>query len=589
MELSNSAREIVVQAQMLMLSTGGSGLCVEHLFYGVLLLADYLDPPMDKPEFREDGKKVRAWLEEGGMQSVAAARKQLKTDAEDGGSNFENASAVLGRAAEIADGGEISAMDLARAVMETSTPTILALRGLRNPALAAADARYGGKLPVLEPDMVRDPAPVKREKKAAKGKSAEPEPVNPKAGERKPAEKAEPAEPKPAEPNAGEAKSAEPGRDSSHPDEETGRDAGGRAGAGPAASGGRAGAAGGAGNGGQNGEREGLTPSQLGALLAFMALAQSQQTDGLRQNMNQGAGQGRHAGGQKPPKVVRRTKMGPFTYRGGTVAAAIQYFLFGIIVPFVGLIALNFVIAKVTGGRSESATGLPMYLIYLYISLWLFYLARGVALLFGIYSSALGNFLDILCDFGLIAMNVRAVKLAWAMPAAPVWLRVVSCIIAFLVLNGGIVLFDHLRDEGDITKTRINMQNKTGTAGKIYFQSLAETCRLPLLIFAVLWITRWTPPALVVHILWILGFFWVWVNVFNAWFCLCVRCEKGHHRGLGLWQFLHAAHVWFTITNFVLFLHWHFHWFPMKRWVMIVLGIYSVLALLFSIVYSRIK
>jgi len=532
MELSNSAREIVVQAQMLMLSTGGSGLCVEHLFYGVLLLADYLDPPMDKPEFREDGKKVRAWLEEGGMQSVAAARKQLKTDAEDGGSNFEDASAVLGRAAEIADGGEISAMDLARAVMETSTPTILALRGLRNPALAAADAKYGGKLPVLEPDMVRDP---------------------------------------------------------SHPDEETGRDAGGRADAGPAASGGRAGAAGGAGNGGQNGEREGLTPSQLGALLAFMALAQSQQTDGLRQNMNQGAGQGGPAGGKKSPKVVRRTKMGPFTYRGGTVAAAIQYFLFGIIVPFVGLIALNFVIAKVTGGRSESATGLPMYLIYLYISLWLFYLARGVALLFGIYSSALGNFLDILCDFGLIALNVRAVKLAWAMPAAPVWLRVVSCIIAFLVLNGGIVLFDHLRDEGDITKTRINMQNKTGTAGKIYFQSLAETCRLPLLVFAVLWITRWTPPAIVVHILWILGFFWVWVNVFNAWFCLCVRCQKGHHRGLGLWQFLHAAHVWFTITNFVLFLHWHFHWFPMKRWVMIVLGIYSVLALLFSIVYSRIK
>lgn len=358
MELSKSAREIVVQAQMLMLSTGETGLCVEHLFYGVLLLADYLDPPMDKPEFREDGKKVRAWLEEGGMQSVAAARKQLKTDAEDGGSNFEDASAVLGRAAEIADGGEISAMDLARAVMETSTPTILALRGLRNPALAAADARYGGKLPVLEPDMVRDP---------------------------------------------------------SHPDEETGRDAGGRADAGPAASGGRAGAAGGAGNGGQNGEREGLTPSQLGALLAFMALAQSQQTDGLRQNMNQGAGQGGPAGGKKSPKVVRRTKMGPFTYRGGTVAAAIQYFLFGIIVPFVGLIALNFVIAKVTGGRSESATGLPMYLIYLYISLWLFYLARGVALLFGIYSSALGNFLDILCDFGLIALNVRAVKLAWAM------------------------------------------------------------------------------------------------------------------------------------------------------------------------------
>ena len=63
MELSNSAKEIVVQAQMLMLSTGGSGLCVEHLFYGILLLADYLDPPMNKPEFREDGEKVFRDLE----------------------------------------------------------------------------------------------------------------------------------------------------------------------------------------------------------------------------------------------------------------------------------------------------------------------------------------------------------------------------------------------------------------------------------------------------------------------------------------------------------------------------------------------
>ena len=594
MELSNSAKEIVVQAQMLMLSTGGSGLCVEHLFYGILLLADYLDPPMNKPEFREDGEKVRAWLEEGGMRSVAAARKQLGEDAQAGGSMFRDAAAVLGRAAEIAEGGEIGALELARAVKESSTPTILALHGLIDPDLAGADARYHSKPEkgkkagsakkkspkkadeqvVLKPEMVRDPAPVKRAE--------------------------EPAEKKPS---AGEGDSGQP--------EKAGAGAAGsggpagKAGAGAAGSGGPAGNGrgpgenNGPGNGGQAGDKEGLTTSQLGALLALFALAQSQQTDELRQNVHPGAGRspgqggpiqgGQPIGGQKTPKVKKRTKMGLFTYRGGTVAAAIQYFLFGLIVPFVILVGVAAVVNKVTGGAADRATGFPMFLIYLYISVWIFYLLRGVALLFGIASSAFGNFLDILCDFFLIRMVIISIQSAWYMPTIPVWLRVIASAAAYLVLNVGIVLFDHLRDEGDYTKTRLNFQNKEGTVGKIYFQSLAESCRLPLLIFFIIWIPHLKVPALVVHILWILGFFWVWNNVFNAYFMLCVRCDKGHHRGLAFFQFLHAAHLFMTITEFVVFLHWHFQWFPMKRWVMIVLGIYSLLAFFCSFMYSRIK
>lgn len=575
MELSNSAREIVVQAQMLMLSTGGSGLCVEHLFYGILLLADYLDPPMNKPEFQEDGKKMRAWLEEDGLMSVASARKQLEEDAKAGGSMFKDAAAVLGRAAEIAEGGEIGAIDLARAIMETSSPTIRTLRGLINPGLAEADARYNrkkaagtakkrdseketekkaGKKPdkpvVLEPEMVRDPAPVQRPEKPAE--------TSPAQGKQEPVKPVE----KPAAGPAG--------------------NAGDRVGA-----------------GGQPGKNDSLTASQLGALLAFLALAQSRQTDELRQNAHPGGSRrpgqsppvqgGRPPAGQKPPRVVKRTKMGPFTYRGGTVAAAIQYFLFGIIVPLVLLVGLAAVINKVTGGAADRATGFPMFLIYLYLSVWIFYLLRGVTLLFGMLSSAFGNFLDILCNLFLIRMVVISIQSAWNMPVIPVWLRVAACVAAIFVLSFGIVLFDHLRDEGDYTKTRINFQNKEGTIGKIYFQSLAESCRLPLLVFCIFWLPHKNVPAIAVHILWILGYFWVWNQVFNAYFMLCVRCANGRHRGLAFFQFLHAAHLFFTIPEFIVFLHWHFHWFPIKTWILVVMGIYSLLALFGSIMYSRIK
>ena len=37
-------------------------LCQEHIFYGLLLMACYLDPPMNGEEYREEAKKLRAFL-----------------------------------------------------------------------------------------------------------------------------------------------------------------------------------------------------------------------------------------------------------------------------------------------------------------------------------------------------------------------------------------------------------------------------------------------------------------------------------------------------------------------------------------------
>ena len=51
MEISKSVQEVLTQAQMLKLNTNSNALCVEHILYGLVLMARYLDEPMNKTEY----------------------------------------------------------------------------------------------------------------------------------------------------------------------------------------------------------------------------------------------------------------------------------------------------------------------------------------------------------------------------------------------------------------------------------------------------------------------------------------------------------------------------------------------------------
>ena len=469
MELSSTAKEILVQAQMLMKETGGTKLCVEHLLYGVLELADYLEPPFDKGMYEEDGKRVRQMVEKDFL-SIASAREQLKKSAKADRDRYVDGRATLGRASELTHGGQIGAEELTRAVLEKSTPVMESLKTEKNERYANKDARY-------HPEQIQEQ------------------------------------------------------------NEE---------------------------------EKKSLTPSQAAFLAALIEAAlggQEIQPSGKR------------------PQGKRRTKMGLFTYRGGKVAAIIQYFLFGILVPA----ALIFALDKFTGFLHQPHTPLVTFLGMAFVCFWAFYLGRGLALVFGIASSALGNFLDILLDLGLIASLVYAATLAWNLPEVPFWLRMASCIIALLVLTIGNANFENLRDNGNITKTRIFLSNEEGTPDKIFFHALTKMLYWPLLGFSIWWIWKIDLPDWAIKALWIVAFLMVYYIIWTGLVCHNLRYEKSrrHRKGARFAKFLMTFHLFMFIPELVLMLHWVFGWFPMKTWVMIVLGIYTLFFFISSIGVSR--
>lgn len=322
----------------------------------------------------------------------------------------------------------------------------------------------------------------------------------------------------------------------------------------------------------ENKERE-LSNNELALLLLLMAAAHNSQKDELVHNTgNRGNG----------PRVRRRTKMGPFTYRGGTVAAAFQYFLFGILVP----VAVIAVLQRFTGFLDRPAPPFLMFVEGTVFCLWMFYLARGAALLIGIFNGALANFMDILLDIILIAAEVRIIQTAWRLPVVPVWLRVIACIAVFLVLVVGGTLYDYLKDEGDATKARFTFMNLKGTPSKIFFQYVTKIVVFPFLVFSIIWIFRLTLPNWLSKTLMIMGFCYVW-NVLNTMCsCLVMSCEMQGGSGRGFLIFIKSLTSSLFIPGLVAFLFNIFMWGPMKTWVLIVLAIYTILATILTTVYA---
>lgn len=316
-------------------------------------------------------------------------------------------------------------------------------------------------------------------------------------------------------------------------------------------------------------KKYGLTASQE-TLLAALLLAAI-------------AGQQIQSGGKK--KYFRqRTKMGLFTYRGGKAAAIIQYFLFGIFVPALPIAVLA-VLHMTTGFLQQPLSPQISFSAMVYVSLWVFYLGRGMSLVFGMASSAFGNFLDIMLDLGLTAALFKAVTLALGLQEVPVWLRIVGCLAALLILLVGSELYRYLKDNEDETKTRIRLSGEEGTPDKIFFHTLTKLLKWPLIGFSFWWILELDLPLWSIKALWIAAFVMVYYIVWIGFVCHGLRYENSrrHRKGARLAKFLLHFHTWMFIPELVLMLHWTFGWFPMKLWVIIVLSIYTLFFLISSI------
>ena len=485
MKLSSSAKEILTNAQALRLENDHKSLCVEHLLYGVLLLGK---------ENSSDGRKVKEYLAKE-MINPEAALTQLRIDAKEDSSFFRDAAPVLGRVTEMAGEDEISAMIFAKAVLESNTPTVLALKGL-----VAVHGQPGKELVPEKP--------------------------------------------------------AKPGNNNGN---NNGNNS--------------------IGNNNNGNNNNGNNAHDLAMLLLLFALLNNSRKEELVRN----SGNRFHRG--NAPKVRRRTKMGLFTYRGGTVAAAIQYFLFGILVPVVIIAVLQ----RFTGVLNMPAAPLRMFLVGTFGVMWMFYLARGIAILFGIASSAFGNFLNILSDIGMIAAMVRVIQFSWHMPTVPVWLRAVASVSILLVMMFGSALFEYLRDEGDVRKVKITFMNVKGTPGKIFFQYVVKIMVVPVLIYAVIWTFSLTPPAWLVKTFLVLGFGYFW-NIINAAFsCISLGSEKKGSAAKRFFLFLKTIVSYLFLPALVIYLHRLFMWSPVKTWVIVVMVIYMVLTMILSITYAAVK
>lgn len=481
MELKKSAQEVLTQAQMLRLEAGMDKLCLEHVLYGLLLMASYKDEPMNDPEFFTEAKELRRELAQK-IRSIASAKHQLYSDALHDNTLFRDATDAIGRASELADGGRIGAIELARAIWEKPTPTMRALSGLENREYLQEDAKYR-ESPKPQPPIMPS----------------------------KPLEKA----------NASEG--------------------------------------------------EASTASQMNGMLKGYAAMRNDQQRQLKQNSEKI---------QKNRKVKRKTKLGLFTYRGGTVAAAIQYFLFGILIPFAVLCVLE----GFTGCVVAPPTPFVHFLVNAFIVFSLYYLFRGVARLIGLANNAFSYFLMLLSDLALIIGFLETVCIAWKLEIAPIWLRIIACLAAILIVLFGAAMFNHLHSEGDATKTKIMFQNVEGTPAKIFFQNLTKQLMLPLLVFSIFWIFRIPVPGWLNKVFWTYGLCWIWTIIGTMWSCIALRYESSrrHHKGEGLVKFLRTLHSMLGVVALVFLLHWLFAWFPMKTWVIILLSVYTLFSLIIA-------
>ena len=495
MELSKSAQEVITQAQMLRLEGDSDQLCQEHILYGLLLMACYLDPPMNGTEYREEAKELRKFLLTK-MHCISAPKTKLRLSALNNDKGlFVDGSATIGRAAEIAGSRPITPLDLAKAVHENPSMVVKAMSAVNLPG---TDKKYEEKKP--EPAVKPQQAAIS---------SVQSAPVKPKPTP-SPAPKPTPKPPQ--------------------------------------------------NNGSGDADLQGIVQ-------AFQAL------DRLNAARKP----------QKPRK--RRTKIGLITYRGGTVAALLQYFLLLLVIPAATLFAVE----HFTGYVCAPPAPWIAFAVRAVLLIWAFLVARGIWRIVGLWSKSFSLFLRVLTDLALIAWLTVSVKSIFSYPEYPLWIKIVSGVLGILVLSFGTALYEMLNYTDAQKRRSIKYSSNKGPVPKVIFKTITGQLLLPLAAAVGLWAYNKPLDDWVEKTYWIIGFICVW-NIPNTVFsCLHLRyasswCRDGHE---GFFTFLRALYTFLFIPLLVLFLHWLFGWCPVQLWVWIVLGVYTLLTLIGSISYGR--
>ena len=175
------------------------------------------------------------------------------------------------------------------------------------------------------------------------------------------------------------------------------------------------------------------------------------------------------------------------------------------------------------------------------------------------------------------------------LPYFPRWLKYVGGVPAVLVFSVGTVLYKGLYYPPDVRKRFIRFGKEEGTVGKLIFQTISKSLVLPLAFFVIFWAYDKPLKDWQIKAFWIYGFVSAWILLLNILSIWDNYTHYSWYRGKmrKFTKFLFTSGIFLFIPVLVIFLHWLFGWLPMKLWVKIVLGIYTFICafLIFVEVY----
>ena len=560
MEISKSTQEILTQAQMFRMETSsGEELCREHIYFALLLMAGYLDEPMNIPEFRREAERLRVFLSKS-VNSVGAAREYLRESARSGGNGFTAADRTLGRAIEIAGRKAVSPMDLARAILEEPGAVVTAANAAVNVGTAEEDERYAADL------KKKQEAAEKRKAAAQKRREEEireqNEQVRQKIEEEQQARERE-------EQRLREEKLRKKLQDE---------------------------------------EKRKKEEAERQHRLELARQIEQEEIDHIKKVGMFAAFQEYDRRNKPKQEKPKWTFIGPFEFKGSTFWGYLQYFLWGLLISCGGLFALEHFTHYVTNPPTRGwAFGISAFIV-----VSVYYHLRGITYLMETKWPAWALFTRQLFDLVLIAGLMSAYVFAFAVSDrfpgwikyftggfrtfkvnpllfVPRWLKYVGGVLGVLVFSVGSILYNGLHYKVAERNRSIKYGNNEGPVGKVIFQTISANLAFPLALLAAIWAYDKPFKPWHIKVFWIYGFLTVWNLFFIVIMCWNLAVRKSWYRGgmEGFCKFLFAAYIFLFIPLFVLFLHWLFGWFPMKLWVKIVLGVYTFIALIVSIVGSR--
>ena len=554
MELSPSAQEVIMQAQMLKLETEAEFLGLEHIYYGLLLMACYKEEPLNDPAIRPEARKLRSYLEKY-VRSIASAKKQLLADAREDSSGFADAREALGRAAEMAGENAITPLDLAKAILEAHSPTVMALNGLIIPGELSGDDLYHPKKA-----QERDQAAKVNQKVNAGEISgvgtvpAVPQKPAPQTPAQKPVQKA-PVQKPPIQKPIQQAPAQKPIQKPA-PQAPAQKPAAKR-------------------------DDDGMNYSQIVQAIQALDQLNGRQGNGKNKQQNRNAGRNRRK---------RKTRFGWITWRGGAAAAGIQYFLCALLIPAGILYALE----HFTGWVKNPPTVWAGFGIQLFFLLWAMMLVRGLLIILGQATRSLTLFLRSLTDLAAIAGVMHLTGhffygTSILDPGFPQWIKIVGGVLAVLILSASATLYERLAYSPEKARKTIEYAGRKGRPGKVLFQGVTMQMLLPLSVAVGVWAYRGTMEDWHIKVLWIGGLLIAWEFPGTLLGCIACVTNAGWYRGGGgsFFRFLQIFWSFLFVTALVFLLHWLFGWFPMQLWVMITLGVYTAASLIISIVFAR--